>query len=256
MRRALRTSILLGVGFLLGRAITPGVAGASAGRGGGVSPTLPCASEGGDANGDGQLDISDAIAILGKLFLGSPATLAPICTERVPLGLPDTGQLGCLDAFGNVIPCSSDQCPGQDPFYANGCPMEGRFDDSGDGTVHDACTGLTWLKGTLDADGVEGTTQGDLLEWCDALSRCEALVFAGHADWRLPSVRELESIVDYDRREPAIPPLFEAEPSFYVSSTSYTGFAGLAWGVDFESGRTTAEGRTSGAYVRAVRGGR
>ena len=31
----------------------------------------------------------------------------------------------------------------------------------------------------------------------DALAYCESLTLAGHADWRLPSAKELQSIVDY-----------------------------------------------------------
>ncbi|MFH1267084.1 MAG: DUF1566 domain-containing protein, partial [Planctomycetota bacterium] len=59
-------------------------------------------------------------------------------------------------------------------------------------TVLSAETGLTWMKC---AAGLSGTdcSQGDfsLLWFEDAVDYCEALDFAGHDDWRLPSVMEL-----------------------------------------------------------------
>jgi hypothetical protein len=58
------------------------------------------------------------------------------------------------------------------------------------------------------------------LVWCNALAYCEDLELGGHDDWRLPNVRELQSILDYGRSSPAIDPIFGALPSFYWSSTS------------------------------------
>lgn len=49
---------------------------------------------------------------------------------------------------------------------------------------------------------------GDRQNWCEALAYCENLTFAGHDDWRLPNIRELQSIVDYGRFTLAIDPHF------------------------------------------------
>lgn len=78
-----------------------------------------------------------------------------------------------------------------------------RFIDNGDGTITDSATGLMWQT----AD--DGVTR----DWEEALSYAENLEYAGHDDWRLPSVKELQSIVDYTRSpqttsSPAIDPLF------------------------------------------------
>lgn len=77
------------------------------------------------------------------------------------------------------------------------------FVDNGDGTITDNATGLMW---TQDDDG-EG------MIWEDALSYAENFEFAGHNDWRLPNVKELQSILDYTRapavtNSAAIDPLF------------------------------------------------
>ncbi|PKN55000.1 MAG: hypothetical protein CVU56_23545 [Deltaproteobacteria bacterium HGW-Deltaproteobacteria-14] len=71
--------------------------------------------------------------------------------------------------------------------------LDNELQDNGDGTVTDAATGLVWQR----ANGQQSA--GDLqFSWKEALAYCEALALAGHDDWRLPDVRELQSIVDYD----------------------------------------------------------
>lgn len=95
------------------------------------------------------------------------------------------------------------------------------YRDNGDGTITDLTTGLIWQK-TPDfekhtQDGAEDYAQG--------------LKLAGSSDWRLPNVKELQSIVDYSRapdaskrsqQGPAIDPIFgltEAESWFWSSTT-------------------------------------
>jgi hypothetical protein len=73
-----------------------------------------------------------------------------------------------------------------------------RFHDNGDGTVTDSATGLTWIK--YDSGHFNAGDKGDgALDWPQALAWAEGLSFAGHDDWRLPSAKELQSIVDYTR---------------------------------------------------------
>lgn len=207
-----------------------------------------CATENGEINGDGSRDISDAVALLGFLFLGKDPPV-PLCTPSGGSGLPDTGQTKCNDAEGNEIPCDSATCAGQDGLYATGCSPEGRFVDNGDGTVTDTCTGLMWQKDT-------GNNEEELLR-CNALSYCEDLELGGHADWRLPNVREMHSIVDYGRRGPARDPVFGALVSdFYWSSTSYLSASDInnfAWLVT--SGNVFHGDKTRRMLVRAVRSG-
>src|SRR4030095_14070418 len=134
----------------------------------------------------------------------------------------------------------------QDGQYAAGCPSEGRFVDNGDGTVTDHCTGLMWQKDTADTNG-DGQTPddgSDALPWCAALAYCENLSFAGHDDWRLPNVRELESIVDYGGVRSSIDPVFGALSSVYWSSTTIAGNPPIAWHVDFVSGDVSRGGIT------------
>ena len=123
--------------------------------------------------------------------------------------------------------------PGQKTFYAlfvrgNRAYGWNRFSDSGDGTVTDAATGLMWTK----------RDSGKGMAWDEALRWARQLRVAGRADWRLPDVKELESIVDYSRSpdttgSAAIDPVFGSTPltneggekdyPYYWSSTTHAG---------------------------------
>ena len=107
-----------------------------------------------------------------------------------------------------------------------------RFTDHGDGTVTDNTTKVMW---TEDARG-----QGpDLrLTWYEATDYCDALVLAGYSDWRLPSIKELRSLIDNTQRDPALPPgnpfvdVSRREYDVYWSSTTdETKIHGVAWTV-------------------------
>ena len=89
--------------------------------------------------------------------------------------------------------------------YVRGNPAYGRndFTDNADGTITDRATGLMWTRD----DSAKGMT------WQQALAHAASSKLAGHADWRLPSAKELQSIVDYTRSPgatstPAINPFF------------------------------------------------
>jgi hypothetical protein len=206
----------------------------------------------GDVNGDGRLDLSDPVYTLQHLFLGGPE---PVPIECQPAGFLATAQTKCFDVAGAEIACDSTDLPGQDGFYRTGCATEDRFVDHQDGTVSDTCTGLVWQKETADVDGNGSSGSEDHTTWQGALKYCDRLVFAGHDDWRLPDILELESIVDHGRSEPSIDPAFAAVSGFYWSSTTYESQPGYAWHVDFIYGIVNYGHKPGNVYVRAVRGG-
>ena len=146
---------------------------------------------------------------------------------------------------------------GQDGFYQAGCPTEGKFTDNLDGTVTDNCTGLTWQEDTADVSGNQTIGEEDRLNWQNALAYCDSLEFADHDDWRLPNMRELQSIVDFGRAVPAIDPVFSALPDGYWSSSTFVILHENAWGVHFYSGAVLCGSgeKYLGFFVRAVRGG-
>ncbi len=117
---------------------------------------------------------------------------------------------------------------------------------NGDGTVTDKATGLMWQQET-----------GYGRNWQAALEYAETLSMAGYDDWRMPTVKELESIVDYGRENQAIDTtFFPGTVSFYYwSSTTHAGYPSHAWLVDFYSGFVTNYNESNNNYVRAVRAG-
>lgn len=207
----------------------------------------PCCN--GDVNGDGNIDLSDPIGLLTYLFADGLPPQDVMCRHCPAHELPATGQENCYNEAGSLIACDSTECPGQDGFYQAGCPVEGRFVDNGDGTITDQCTGLMWQKDTADIPD----DADDKVKWADALQYCENLKLAGHDDWRLPNIRELHSIVDYGKVDPAIDPVFNAELSRYWSAGTNGSYTNNAWVVSFFSGIVHDHNKTEAHSVRAVR---
>jgi len=101
------------------------------------------------------------------------------------------------------------------------------FVNNGDGTISDNSTGLTWMQ----------NDNATPILWENALSYAENFTYAGYSDWRLPDVKELQSIVDYTRspattNSAAINPVFNctqitneagiADYPYYMSSTTFS----------------------------------
>lgn len=170
-----------------------------------------------------------------------------------PAPVPRTGQTDCYGARGrSVIDCAG---TGQDGETRTGAAWpDPRFLDNGEETVVDRLTGLTW---TRDADPAGGSRT-----WRQALDAVETLNsrnHLGHADWRLPNILELESLVN---KQPGLPAWLESRgfrnvraDSYWTSST-YASYTACAWSVGMYSGIVAGRGKAEGGYVWPVRGGR
>jgi hypothetical protein len=135
-----------------------------------------------------------------------------------------------------------------------------RFTDNGNGTVTDNLTRLIWMK-NANAFGTK--------TWADALTAANGLK-SGDAgtdladgsqegEWRLPNLRELQSLVDYGRN-PALPadhPFTGVQVGsiYYWSSTTGVQNADTAWSVRFSDGPVNGAAKSDGRYVWCVRGG-
>lgn len=163
------------------------------------------------------------------------------------LSFPDTGQTSSYGTGDDADYTSSNS--------AHTCDMS--FTDNGNGTITDNCTGLMWKKcvepdtSTSNCAGTQST-----YTWTNALARCEGLSYAGYTDWRLPNVKELVSIVNYQVYDPSInTTYFPATPSSYHwSSTTLMIRTDYAWYVNFYYGNAGSSNLTSAYYVRCVRG--
>jgi hypothetical protein len=152
--------------------------------------------------------------------------------------LPDTGQIK-----------SYTSTTGEDRDYKINSPS---FAINGD-TIIDNNTGLTWQK-----DGRPKCRDNSIrCSWNDAKTYCSKLSLEGRNDWRLPSFRELMSIVDYGKKHPSINSNYfpnVATDTGYWSSTSYDVAAYKVWYVDFDFGNMFSKVINNKMYVRCVRG--
>ena len=123
--------------------------------------------------------------------------------------------------------------------------LQADFSRSSSGVVTDSVTGLEWQ------DDVES----QMMDWQNAIDYCEALPLDG-ANWRLPNIRELSSIVDDTRYSPAISSVFVNTISYYYwSSTTSAYYTDGAWVVYFNSANQSSSNKSYRHYVRCVRAG-
>ena len=186
--------------------------------------------------------------------------------------LTPTGQTVCYNE-ATLIPCPAAGLPffGQDAQYNT---VSLSYADKGDGTVTDLITGLMWKK------DYEPKTSLDA-----ALAAASSVSTGGHKDWRVPTIKELYSLINFNGRvgitqadsapfidtryfnfaygsETAGERFIDAQ---YLSSTVYSGTTmrgdATVFGVNFADGRIKGYPRYPGAkgagghmFVRYVRG--
>ena len=183
----------------------------------------------------------------------------------------DTGQSQCFDTL-QVIPFPQ---PGA-PFYGQDAQTQGvqpDYQDNGDGTVTDLNTGLMWQQNLMD----------DKFTYDQAHAAADTVTLAGYNDWRLPTIKELYSLIDFrgvtgtsaSTSTPFIDTgMFEFRygdetsgerfiDAQYISATDYVGttMSGdfTVFGVNFADGRikgygTTMPGGTEKTFeIRLVR---
>ena len=93
------------------------------------------------------------------------------------------------------------------------------FINNEDGTITDQATGLMWMQ----------NDNGLAIAWEDALSYAESYSYAGYSDWRLPDIKELQSILDYTR-SPETTNSAAIDPAFNCTQiTNEAGNADYAW---------------------------
>ena len=104
---------------------------------------------------------------------------APKAEKRSDISFSDSGQISNFTSL-----------PGEDSDYSINPPA---FISNSDGTVSDLNTGLMWQK----KDGGE-------MSWEEAKVYAENLSLDNYNDWRLPTAKELFSINDFEKLNPAL----------------------------------------------------
>lgn len=205
----------------------------------------------------------------GLLMLAS----LPAAAQTLPFAVVGTNQRQCYDDRGTIpCPAPGQAFSGQDAQHPGRAPQ---YRDNGDGTVTDMTTGLTWEKAFR------------RLDWAAAPMAAAAARTGGQADWRVPTIKELYSLMDFggttgrarpdqagapaDARPYLDTRVFDFEypaqgryiDAQYVSSTTYAGLTmgrdRAFFGVNFADGRIKAYPQDGGPgrrqwYARFVRG--
>ncbi len=225
-----------------------------------LSGSLSWAQQCGDLDDSGAIVTTDALLVLRRA-VGQPVEL--VCPA---VGLPRTGQSTCYDTAGAVVACAGTEQDGQ--VRAG---KVRKFTNNGDGTITDRATGLMWeakCDGTsCDALHDKDTTYTQDQAFTAHVAMLNSTSFAGHSDWRVPNVTELQSVVSYETVSPSTYGVFDTcaadcevtgcsctASSDFWSSTSFSSFANNALVVNFDNGFVFFGVKSSLRRVRAVRG--
>lgn len=120
------------------------------------------------------------------------------------------------------------------------------FTDNGNGTITDNLTNLVWQKNAYP----------DSLTWEQALTYADTLTQSGLTDWRLPNIKELQSLNDESRINPSINNTFftNIATNKYWSSTTLPNHTTWAWYLNTQFGITTYDDKNIKHYLLCVRG--
>jgi len=191
-------------------------------------------------------------------------TAIPLSQCRPAAPVPQTGQ-------------RTTYTPGDDGDLEAGVVLPTpRFTDNGDGTIRDNLTNLIWLK-KANCPAAAAASQPDAMAAIAQLNAtgkmnghdCGDLGL--HKDWRLPNIKELESLVNYGFANPAMSsasgvanasqndPFTDLQIWYgYWSSTTLANDPTMGWGITFSppfNYMVNTGGKTFAGYVMAVRGG-
>ncbi len=227
------------------------------GKTAGVSGSLITGNVPAGANVSGGNGLT-TFTIPNGLYSGSKtatAVDANLAVGNIKSGTTIFGAAGTYTATGHYLPDTEQSVSyasifDDDADYAPALSQPS-YTDNGNGTITDNRTGLIWLKDP------EATVVNSTYTWTNAIAACETLSYV-YNDWRLPNIRELESIVDYGTAASAkINATYfpNTQGDYYLSSTTYTPNTASVWFVLFSNGYVSFFSKGGAGRVRCVRAG-
>ena len=189
-----------------------------------------------DGNQDGDFDQSDTEF---PSVSGGDNDQSQPNPSSVSYAIVDTGQVSC---FGNeaamTCPSEGEAFFGQDAQYDGNTP---RYTVNGDGTVTDQVTGLMWQR-----------DPGEKQTYSEAVAAVDSFELAGYDDWRVPTVKELYSLILFSGRD--IDPTSEetGDMTPFIDDETF----GFSYG-DTSTGDRVIDSQwvTSSIYTETVMGG-
>lgn len=120
----------------------------------------------------------------------------------------DTGQTVCSNADSQTTcPNIGQNFYGQDAQYAGNTF---RYQDNGDRTVTDRVTGLIWQQDS-----------GEKIEYYEAIEKVRSFKLAGYTDWRVPTIKELYSLINFMGTDPSQMNKAEANLKPFIDDDSF-----------------------------------
>ncbi|KPA09224.1 secreted protein containing DUF1566 [Candidatus Magnetomorum sp. HK-1] len=169
-----------------------------------------CCADSGNVDGTGTIDIKDAVIAL-QVCAGNESTVninadvdndskiglaEAVYALQVAAGIKDIVFYKIVDtgvtAFYNdsdiiiTPPTSNEAFYGQDAHYQGNQPS---YSNNGDGTVTDNVTMLMWQK-----------DMGEKISFDEAMTKADELILGGYDDWRVPTIKELYSLIQFTGR--------------------------------------------------------
>jgi len=162
----------------------------------------------------------------------------------------DTGQLACYDDHDELVTCPLEG----ESFYGQDSQHDGHqssYTENGDGTVTDNVTGLMWQQ-TPDTDGDGDIDAADKLSYDDAVAGADTFDLGGYSDWRLPTIKELYSLIDFGGVDPSG---FEGSDTSGLVPFINTAYFDFAYG-DADAGERIIDAQyaSSNLYVATTAG--
>jgi arylsulfatase A-like enzyme len=203
-----------------------------------------------------KIDLEQQMYAINAISFEDETPIDTLIKPTNKYAIVGTGVTNSYNNSGIIsLPSIEEAFYGQNSNYPANIPS---YKDNGDGTVTDHVTGLMWEKST-DKNGDGVINYYDKKIYTEALADASSSNTGGYTDWRLPSIKELYSLIMYYGAEPAPTATSQGMAVPYISTNFFSfGYGDInsnAHGADSNERLIDAQYATSSIYVSTTMGG-